>query len=341
MEIEEMEPGLAPPTSPKRRPHPLEVPDLDLCGTFYPLGFPAEVRTNSSEILAQADELWGRFEPRFETEPIKVDVHIIGDASESIECPPATECQIMLPLLISVADGRHYSLANLAEGRTQLVLSKASEKHKNYLAYFFLGAAALGQIASRFALPVHAACVEWNGRGVLLCGESGAGKSTLSYACARAGWKYITDDATYLLHDPAVFGSKRIVTGNYNQVRFRPSAARLFPEIEGLPITPRAVGKPSIELPTFPNLGIECVQATAVDYLVFLNREYPSQRSLRTYSREKARQFLRQVLFGTPEAFDTQYWSIERSLAAEIFELRYSDLDWAVERLSRLVEEGR
>jgi hypothetical protein len=31
--------------------------------------------------------------------------------------------------------------------------------------------------------------------------------------------------------------------------------------------------------------------------------------------------------------------SIERLLTARIFELRYCDLDWAVERLERLVEE--
>jgi hypothetical protein len=36
-----------------------------------------------------------------------------------------------------------------------------------------------------------------------------------------------------------------------------------------------------------------------------------------------------------------QYRAIERLLTAEVFELRYSDLDWAVDRLRTLVREGR
>jgi len=340
MEIAEMESALEPLKAAKKAPHPLEAPELHLRYTFYPLGFPVIVRTNSTGILAQAEELWRHFKLRFEIEPIMIDIHVSGDPHESIECPPTPEFKMILPLLINVADGRHYSLIDLAEGRSQIVLSKASEEHKRYLSYFFIDAAALGQIAGRHATPVHAACVEWKGHGVLLCGESGAGKSTLAYACARAGWKYMTDDATFLVHGPNCHELERIVTGNCHKVRFRPSAAGLFPEIEGLPITPRAAGKPSIELSTTDALNLECIQSTTVDYLVFLNREQPGKQRLRAYSREKARAFLRQVVYGTPDRLDAHYTTLERLLTAEVFELCYGDLDWAIERLSRLVEKG-
>jgi len=76
---------------------------------------------------------------------------------------------------------------------------------------------------------VHAGCAALDGRGVLLCGDSGAGKSTLTYALARAGWAYVTDDCSFLLN----CGKRRMVTGNCNQVRFRPSAGELFPEVAG------------------------------------------------------------------------------------------------------------
>ena len=108
----------------------------------------------------------------------------------------------------------------------------------------------------------------WMASGVLLCGDSGAGKSTLSYACARSGWTYVTDDCSFLLNS----GTKRLVTGNCHQVRFRPSAAEFFPEVRGLEITPRAVGKPSIELPTAPMKHITLAQSAKVDFIVFLNR---------------------------------------------------------------------
>jgi hypothetical protein len=171
---------------------------------------------------------------------------------------------------------------------------------------------------------------------VLLCGDSGAGKSTLAYACARAGWTYVTDDASLLLHD----SQKRTVMGNCHQVRFRPAAAEFFPEIRGLEVTPRAAGKPSIELPTAPMTHLICAPSAEVNYLVFLNRRTPGPPELRRYCKDVARHFLRQVLYGSPESLAVQYDHHERLLTAEVYELRYTDLDWAVERLAQLAERG-
>ena len=51
---------------------------------------------------------------------------------------------------------------------------------------------------------------------------------------------------------------------------------------------------------------------------------------------------MQQILFGTPETKAKQFAEIDRLLTAEVLELRYGEsLDWAVERLERLVREGR
>ncbi len=315
--------------------HEVEVPKLSHGEMFYPLGFPTELRTNSTEILAQARSLWSIFEKQFDTEPIYVDVHVVE--SDSTECPPTPVCRIMYPLLISVADANNYSIVHLDRNRTQITISRAAEKHRSYLAYFFLGYAPHNHIESRYLTPVHAGCVAHTGRGVLLCGDSGAGKSSLSYACARAGWTYVSDDASSLVNDSI----DRLIIGNCHQVRFRPSAAELFPELNGLEITPRAAGKPSIELPTAPMPGITCASTAQVDFLVFLNRRVSGPSELVPYRKEVARYFMRQVLFGTTESLAAQYAALERLLTAEVFELRYSDLGWAVHRLETLVREGR
>jgi hypothetical protein len=175
-----------------------------------------------------------------------------------------------------------------------------------------------------------------NGRGVLLCGDSGAGKSSLSYACARAGWTYVSDDSSYLIND----SSDRLVTGNCHQVRFRPSAAELFPEVEGLEITPRAMGKPSIEIPIASIPHLTAAQTARVDFMIFLNRSANGSPGLRPYRKEVARYFARQVLYGSPKSQAVQHQTIERLLTAEILELRYTDLDWAVDRLQRLLSEA-
>lgn len=319
--------------------HPLQVPELTLCERFFPLGFAVELRTNSEAILSQARELWSRFEPLFNNRPIRVDVHVVdgGDADPSGQCPPAPVPHMMMPLIYNIADANNYIVADLDEGRTRIVMARATEQHRNYVNFFFLDSAPLAHIAFRLATPIHAGCVAFKGRGMLLSGDSGAGKSSLSYACARAGWTYTTDDGSYLLHDD----SNITVTGNCHQVRFRPSAGQLFEEIEGLEITPRAAGKPSIEMPTSALSRMNCAPTASVDYLIFLNRRAGGPQDLAPFRKDVARWYLRQLLFGTPEFLAVHYRSIERLLETEVLELRYTDLDWAVQRLQTLVEEGR
>jgi hypothetical protein len=314
--------------------HVLDAPELPLRRTFYPLGFPAELRTNSAEMLAEAEEKWGIFEKRFDTETIQIDIHVVETGST--ECPPAPWCRIMQPLVVTVSDSDNYSIADISRNSTQMTLSTAGLRNKPYLRCFFMDSIVGCHLATRHATPVHAACVALDGSGVLLCGDSGAGKSTLSYACARSGWTYVTDDASFLLNS----GTKRLVTGNCHQVRFRPSAAEFFPEVRGLEITPRAVGKPSIELPTAPMKHMTLAQSAKVDFIVFLNRRTgPPQ--LRPYRTEVARNFMRQALYGSPESLAVQYEAIDHLLKAEVFELQYQDIDWAIDRLRLLVREGR
>lgn len=316
--------------------HALAAPELSLRRTFYPLGFPTELRTNSAEVMAEAEDAWRIFDKRFDTEPIQVDIHVTD--ADSAECPPTPEYRFLSPLFVAVADADNYSIFDLSRNTTQVVISQAAVRNRLYLRYFFLEHAGGCHIATRFTTPVHAACVALDGRGVLLCGDSGAGKSTLSYACARSGWTYVSDDASLLLTCKA---HERVVTGNCHQVRFRPSAAELFPEVQGLEVTPRAAGKPSIELSTAEMLHMNCAEHAKIDFLVFLNRRTGTAPELRPYRTEVARYYMRQVLYGTCESRAKQYEAIEHLLTAEVVELRYSDLDWAVDRLRMLVREGR
>ena len=314
--------------------HFLDAPELSLRRIFYPLGFPAELRTNSAEILAEVEEKWGMFEKRFDTETIRVDIHVVE--TDSTECPPAPWYRIMQPLVVTVSDSNNYFIADISRNRTQMMLSTAGLRNKSYLRCFFLDGIVGCHLATRHATPLHAACVALDGSGVLLCGDSGAGKSTLSYACARSGWTYVTDDSSFLLNS----GTRRVVTGNCHQVRFRPSAAEFFPEVRGLEITPRAAGKPSIELPTAPMTHMTLAQSANIDFIVFLNRRTgPPQ--LCPYRTEVARYFMRQALYGSPESLALQYEAIDHLLQAEVFELRYDDIDWAIDRLRMLVREGR
>jgi hypothetical protein len=315
--------------------HEMEGPELSLYGKFYPLGFPLEVRTNSAEMLVLMEETWGAFEKRFDYEPLRTEIRVLE--TDATECPPAPSYRLMQPMLTAIADKDNYLLADFSAGRTYVTLSSAALHFKTYLQFFFLELTAGPQVGTRYATPIHGACVSLRGCGVLLCGESGAGKSTLSYACARAGWRYVTDDCSLLLNG----GTRNLVTGNFHKVRFRPTAAELFPEVAGIDLTPRAGGKPSIELPTGPMRDIVRSQTEEVDFVVFLNRQSGDRPGLVPYRKDAARQFMRQVLYGTKETLATQHCAIERLLRVEVLELRYTDLDWAIDRLRMLIEEGK
>ena len=309
--------------------NPVLPPPLTMQRRFFPLGFPLDVHTNCEEILAHCQTQWGCFKPQFAVGPMLAEIHVIECPQE--ECPPLPQYRYLDPILTAVADAQHYCLADITCSRTKIVVSSAALRHPLYFRYFYLEGAAGVHIATRHATPIHAGCVALNGHGILLCGDSGAGKSSLSFACARNGWEYISDDATFLLHE-------RKVIGNCHQVRLRPTAAELFPEITGLPLTPRAEGKPSIELSTAPLEQIRRRPCAEVNSVVFLNRRAPGKPGVFPYSREVARRYMHQVLYGTPKTIARQHASIERLLESEVVELRYQSLEEGIDLLRAMVE---
>jgi hypothetical protein len=335
MTIEEIEVACRELEPPSFEEYYNDAPILTLQKMFFPLGFPLRVRSNSAEALDVCTMKWGRFEQEFDTEPMETHIHVVD--TQSRECPPAPSYRVVENVLLVTADADNVCLAQFPVGKTRMVVSQGAIAHPSYFTQTFLEAAAASQLWTRLATPIHAACVAIEGRGVLLCGDSGAGKSSLSYACARAGWQFISDDCSYLLHNE----TGREVLGDCHQLRFRPSAADLFPEIDGAEITTRLDGTPSIDFASSNWPMIDAKKSAHIDFVVFLNRRQPAMADLLPYPKEVAYCYIRQNLFGTSEIKLAQSAGIDRLLDVEVLQLRYQSLDWAVARLERLVREGR
>lgn len=304
---------------------------LPFSQAFYPLGFPVVITTNAMEVLEAAEHNWGRFNCLFSTQAINLQICV--SQSESSECPPTPVCRMRGDLSMSIADGENFAICDFPRRSAVAYVTEASLRYRGYFSYYFLECAAMASISNLYATAIHAGCVSLNNKGVLLCGDSGAGKSTLSYACARAGWTYITDDASFLVH-----GSDGLVVGNCHQVRFRPSAESLFPEIRGLAVMRRAgVGKPSIELPT--GSCISTSSAVHASHIIFLKRGVDEQE-LTIFPRSVARLFMEQTAACMPFNLISKLAAIDRLIGKEVYELRYNELDWAVARLTALVSEG-
>ena len=75
--------------------------------------------------------------------------------------------------------------------------------------------------------PLHCACLDRNGSGLLIAGKSGAGKSTLTAALATRGLAVVSDDWTYVSQRDG----KLVAHGLFAPVKLLPETIQYFPEL--------------------------------------------------------------------------------------------------------------
>lgn len=305
--------------------------ELPLREIYYPLGFAVEVITNAERVLLAAEESWGGLTQSFSEPALELRI-VLAEVGSGV-CPPPPVYRSQGHLLSIVADAQNFAVCDRDQGFAFAWIDRDAAQHKAYLRYHFLEGIALSLLAGCHVTALHAACVEFAGKGVLLCGNSGAGKSSLAFACARAGWKFISDDASYLVRK----GAGRQVVGNSHQVRFRPSAIDLFPELQGFSPTPRITGKPSIEVGTALMPELTTARQSTVEYIIFLNRIESAGAELIPFRRELAHDWANQSQAAIAPDDEIQATSIRELLNAQLFELRYRSLDGAVARLEDLI----
>jgi hypothetical protein len=334
--------GMAEPTAERIadvssvRPDPIGCDfSLPLKAVFHPLGFPVEIATNCADVLAAAEENWKSFDKVFSAPPIQL--HIAVSTGHASECPPPPTCRGQRNLVMFVASPHDFAVCDLTTGFASCWLSTSTVENGAYLRYHFLDAMALLLIEALYLTPIHAACVALQGRGLLLCGDSGAGKSSLSFACARRGWTFVSDDASFLVRG----GKRRVAVGNPYYLHFRESATELFAELKSHCPTPRINGEIAIELVTENMPEILTSPQSPIDFLVFLKRQPSVPASLRPFSKERASLCLEQVIcYGEQHLRDAQKASLRDLLLTPVLELLYSDLDSAVSCLEALVRTG-
>jgi hypothetical protein len=225
------------------RQDPLAIDtELHLHGTFHPVGCLLRIATNSEDVLQAAGESWSHFQSQI-TKGEALEFRVVVQEQGGLCGETAHRAQGELYSVVSDKD--NFAALDLAGLRASIFVSQATARDHARLRWYFLESLAYMLLAQRHVVPVHAGCVAREGRGVLLCGPTQAGKSTLAYACARAGWSYVSDDAVFLLPDD----ERRTVIGRHRHFRFRVDAPGLFPELERFVSRERPNGKVSIEIP--------------------------------------------------------------------------------------------
>ena len=306
--------------------------ELPLRGIFYPLGYAVEISTNDPAVLEAANESFGHQRLSRTSATLKVRIGVTEEGGH--DCPPEPTRRQYNHLYSLVANAENQALLDLKRCIGCAWLSKAAVDNRLYFRYNFLEKTVYLLLGSSVVTDLHAACVSKNGKGILLCGDSGAGKSTLSYACARAGWTYTSDDTSYLINDSAI---PRVI-GHSHRMRFRPAAKALFPELEGRELTPRLEGKPSIEVPSSEFPGLITASEVEVHSIVYLDRSSSGGATLVPLPEGTATQRIRNELYSAGEIRAKHEKILEALSSVPTYELRYRELNDAIYQLDRLAQ---
>jgi len=308
--------------------------DLHLRQTFFPLGFPLRLETNSPDVVAAAEEGWGEFSQAFEGPPLRLFLGVV--ASDEPVLTIKSVFSSREHLATTFADPSNFIVCDFRENLAFGWVTRSVAADHSLLRYRFLTPAAHTMAHQKAMAPVHAALVVKDGVGIMLCGDSMAGKSTLAYACARAGWSYVTDDGTFLVRGEL----DRYAIGDFTNLRLREDAVQLFPELGNRLAVVRPNGKIALEIPT-RELPIRTLPGHSVDHVVYLDRADCEGASLWSYSWESAIEEWKQyVPFGTDAVRAAQMECHRRLLSAGMWRMRYARLDDAIDRLAKLAATG-
>jgi hypothetical protein len=303
--------------------------ELSLRATQYPLGFPLNLATNSRHAIDAAREAWAGYSAEFQRQPIEIRVIVQPEGALADEQPVFRG---QGDLFSVVFDCHNFGVYEGSSMSAYCFISEKTAADHLRLRLYFLEAMTYSLLAQRHAVPLHAAAVARGGAGVLLCGPSGAGKSTLSYACARAGWTFVSDDATWL---PADEGTC-IAIGRPSHARFREDAPGLFPELARYAAEQRPNGKMTIEAATADFAHFRTSVRCPADHLVLLDRR-PGNARMNAID---ARMVIDRLLTDMPAYGQRVRELYERTLArlveASAWRLEYETLDQALELLSEL-----
>ena len=295
---------------------------------FRVLGVSVEVSTNAAELLTTLAKSWSSCAP-CNARPLTLRIGVTpGSATLALAAPVVRGDDHQLSI---IADAGNFIICNLERGSAFGWITQAVLRQACYLQYSLLDAAVKCLISTSLATPIHAACVSYLERGFLLCGDSGAGKTTLAYACARAGWTYTSDDASYLLWQR----STPVVRGNADLIRFRPSAKTLFPELGSREVTKRAEGKPSIEVLT-GELGIQSSPEAEIRFIIFLEQRKVPGVALERLTAQHGETYFSHSLFASGVIRNRQAEALSKLKDLETFRMTYSELSEAISSLALL-----
>jgi hypothetical protein len=198
---------------------------------------------------------------------------------------------------------------------------------------------ALGVLGSAMGLvPVHCACLESEGDGLLIAGNSGAGKSTLSTALSQNGFNYVSDDWTYMSEHRDTL----VAYGTSAPVKLLPDAVQHFRNLSSYSVHTSMNGELAYEVDMGSVFGAHVVPSCEPRWLIFLERmEKPGCEFVRLSSAD-TRSYLESSIETLPmqlaEANERRSQVLENISALPCWSFRYGGTpQFATEQLREFV----
>jgi hypothetical protein len=148
-----------------------------------------------------------------------------------------------------------------------IVSSEAARDGKFWHRIFF--PIVVGTLGATFGLiPLHCACLDAGGEGLLIAGNAGAGKSTLALALLDYGFAFASDEWTYLLARDGEFTLHSLG----GPAKLLPDASRFFPRLCQLGLHTAMNGELSYEVDVATWLGVAPIKQSSLRRMLFLRR---------------------------------------------------------------------
>lgn len=209
------------------------------------------------------------------------------------------------------------------EQRSALVVVSRDLLRFPYIARYELIEFAVFTLAARVQglMPLHAACVGREGRGLLLVGDSGAGKSTAALHCMLRGLEFLSEDSVFVAPDSL------LATGVANFVHVRCDSLQSVPAeclslIRRSPIIRRRSGVEKFELDLRRGDFRLAPSPLRVTHLVFISARAARRGTL--LAPLPSREAVARFQASQPFAANQPGWSTfrKRIAATPAFELR-------------------
>jgi hypothetical protein len=180
--------------------------------------------TNSHELL-RLSAPWQSIQACPEAGSFRMS--IIEEASFHTDTPKRSHFRGLGHLVFVLLEPKAFLTFDLLRRRVFGVISPAAARD-SYFWNVQLLPIALGLLGTTVGVaPLHCACLDRNGSGLMVAGDSGAGKSTLTAALAKRGFAVVSDDWTYVSYRPG----KLVAHGMYAPIKLLPDSIRYFPEL--------------------------------------------------------------------------------------------------------------